>query len=116
MAFSWFRDTVVRLRAPLVTDAYGNRVRDWAAAGRVPMSGWRVQPVQGTRLKTAETIPREGLERMRRAFGPHGADVVRTDRIEWAGSVWEIDGDVDPWRGPSGRIAHIELMLTRVEG
>lgn len=116
MPFPWFRDSIVRVRAPLVTGPYGDPERDWEAAERTPLTGWRVQPVQGSRQTAAETIPRDGLERSRRAFGPIGADIEQTDRIEWAGATWGIDGDVDRWRGPTGRLAHTEMLLTRMEG
>ncbi|ONK09439.1 hypothetical protein [Streptomyces sp. MP131-18] len=116
MPFPWFRDSVTRVRAPLVTNPYGDPVRDWASAVRTTLTGWRVQPVQGSRQTAAETIPRDGLERNRRAFGPIGADIETTDRIEWAGVTWVIDGDVDRWRGPTGRLAHTEILLTRMEG
>ncbi|MBL3808517.1 hypothetical protein ACFWFV_14060 [Streptomyces diastaticus] len=116
MSFGWHRDTIVRVRAPMATDPYGNPRRDWANAERTPMPGWRVQPVQGARQTAAETIPREGLERSRRLFGPISADIESTDRIEWQGEVWVIDGDVDRWRGPTGRLAHTELLMQRMEG
>lgn len=116
MPFTWFGDTLVRVRAPLVEDDYGDPVRDWAAAERAPLPGWRVQPMQGSRVNVADTLPRDGLDRQRRAFGPPGADVLTTDRIEWQGVTWTIDGDVDHWRSPTGRLAHTELILARMEG
>lgn len=117
MPFGWYVDTIVRLRAPLVPDGYGDgQLRDWGQAVSTPLTGWRVQPVQSARAMTAETIPRDGLDRSRRAFGPYDVDLVQTDRIEWAGAVWVIDSDIDQWRGPTGRIAHTEILLTRMEG
>jgi hypothetical protein len=114
--FAWHNDTIIRLRAPLVNDPYGNPVWDWDNATSTPLAGWRVQPMQGSRVSAAETIPREGLERGRRLFGPYDADVLTTDRIEWDGVVWSIDGDVDRWRSPTGALAHAEIILTRMEG
>jgi hypothetical protein len=114
--FVWHRDVLVRVRAPVVDDPYGNPVRDWDAATSTDLSGWRVQPVQGSRQNTADTLPRDGLERRQRAFGPPDADVLRTDRIEWQGETWIVDGDVDRWRSPTGRLAHTELILQRMEG
>ncbi|NJQ04289.1 hypothetical protein [Streptomyces lonarensis] len=114
--FGWHRDTLTRLRAPETTDTYGNPTRDWSAAGRLEMPGWRVQPMQGSRATAAETIPREGLARMRRCFGPPGADVLTTDRVEWQGETWRIEGDVDLWRSPTGRLDHTELIISRMEG
>ncbi|MFB7900035.1 hypothetical protein ACFC1B_27335 [Streptomyces xiamenensis] len=116
MSFSWHRDTLVIIRAPIVTDPYGNPRRDWAAATRTPLPGCRVQPVQGSRVNASDTIPREGLDRRRRVFAPLAADIESTDRIEWAGETWVIEGDVDRWRGPTGAVAHTELILSRMEG
>ena len=116
MPFSWHTDTIVRIRAPLVTSPYGDPERDWGAATRTDLTGWRIQPVQGSRVNVADTLPREGLDRRQRAFGPYDADIETTDRIEWQGVTWVVDGDVDRWRGPTGRIAHTEMVLARMEG
>lgn len=116
MSFSWHTDTITRLRAPLVANDYGDPERDWSAATSTPLSGWRVQPMQGSRVNVADTLPRDGLDRRHRAFGPYDADVEPTDRIQWQGTTWRIDGDVDRWRSPTGALAHTELILARMEG
>lgn len=116
MPFSWHTDTITRIRAPLVTSPYGDPERDWDAATSTPLSGWRIQPMQGSRVNVADTLPRDGLDRRHRAFGPFASDVLTTDRIEWQGETWRIEGDVDRWRSPTGSIAHTELILARMEG
>lgn len=116
MVFSWHTDTITRIRAPMATDSYNNPVRDWGNAVETPLTGWRVQPVQGSRRNVADTIPRDGLEKRRRAFGPPGVDLLPTDRVRWKGVVWVIDGDVDAWGSPTGQLAHTEVMLVRMEG
>lgn len=116
MPFSWHTDTVIRVRAPLVSNDYGDLERDWAAATSTPLAGWRVQPMQGSRVNVADSLPREGLDRRQRAFGPYDTDMLTTDRVEWQGETWVVDGDVDRWRSPTGALAHTELVLARMEG
>lgn len=116
MTFGWFRHTITVVRAARTTDRYGNPVLDWDAATRHDVRRCRVQPVQGSRVNMAETIPRDGVETRRRVFIPAGADIDHLDRIEYLGLTYQIDGDVDAWPSPTGRLAHIELMLSRVEG
>lgn len=116
MPFGWFGDTITRVRAPLVDNAYGDPERDWGAAERTALTGWRLQPMDGARVTDADTLPRDGLDIRRRAFGPAGADVLTTDRIEWEGATWRVEGDVSRWRSPTGALAHTELILARMEG
>jgi hypothetical protein len=114
--FAWHTDTLVRVRAPEVTNEYGDPERDWDAATSTPLAGWRVQPMQGSRVNVADTIPRDGLDKRRRAFGPYDADIQTTDRIEWDAATWTIEGDIDRWRSPTGALAHTEVILARMEG
>ncbi|NJQ14223.1 hypothetical protein [Streptomyces bohaiensis] len=113
----WHRDRLTRVRADVVADAYGNPTRDWPNAVRAELPGeWRVQPMPGVDVDTAETLPRDGLDRSRRAYGPLDADVLATDRIEWDGETWVISGEIGRHRSPTGAIDHTVMTLTRMEG
>lgn len=105
-------DTVVIVRAAVVT-GYGNaRTLDWEGAARVAVRG-SVQPqssieTTGARDRTATTC---------RVFLPRTADIRSTDRIEWGGGVWEVEGDPSRWPDPfGGGVHHIELTMSRTLG
>lgn len=48
---------------------------------------------------------------------PPGVDVVATDQFRIRGAVYEVDGDSMDWRSPfTGRVAPVQIMLTKVTG
>jgi hypothetical protein len=101
-------ETVIRRRAPLVDGPYGNQVRDWENAPPVTYPA-EVQPVS-----SAEDVvdQQRTVTRWRLFLGP-GADLEATDRIEWDGATYEVDGDVERWER-RGVLHHIEAVLMRV--
>lgn len=112
-----YAETVVRLRAPLVDDAYGNPVRDWANAAEfeVPF-GVQVQP--STSVEPIE-VGRASVVTHHRLLTPIGVDLdlLRTDRIRWRGEDFDVDGEVARHMRPStGTVHHVEAMLKRVGG
>lgn len=117
MGVSFHRDTVTRVRAPLADDRYGDDVRDWANATTQDIPGCRIAPASiAADDSPSNVIDRDRLNRRFNFFGPPGADLVASDRIRWQGEDYDITGDVRHWRSPSGRLAHIEADLLRVEG
>ena len=63
------------------------------------------------------------MNRLHPVFGPGedrnapaAADIRDTDRIEYEGVTYDIDGSVERWPSPTGRLAHIEARLVRTEG
>lgn len=106
------RDTITVLRAELVTDAYNNEVFDWPNAARTDVSGCRVQPDRGT----DNTLDREAITTRWRLFAPAGTDLLATDRVEHQGVVYVVEGSVEDWPSPTGRLAHIEALLRRTDG
>ena len=104
-------DVVEVVRPHYVTDGYGNTVPDWTSATRTSYTG-SVQPTSGA----AVTGNRDGTVASWRAFlWPEDADIRPTDRIEYAGRVFEIDGDVGRWT-IAGLGSHIEADLRAWEG
>jgi hypothetical protein len=103
--------TVTLLRAPFVTDAYGNEgtERDWAAPVRTDVPGCSVQPARSDEY----VVDREAVIVRLRAFCPGLVDVESTDRAEFDGDTYYIDG-VEPWRFEP--LSHTDLLLRRVEG
>jgi len=111
---SWFRETVTRLRAPYVTDEYGNEssTRDWALAVPLTISPCSVQPMVG-----AETlIDRDAVANRWIIYAPPGADIKPTDRIVHNGTTYEVRSDIRRWPSASGALDNTQLELERVDG
>lgn len=114
----FFHQSVVRLRAPVVPDRYGNRVRDWAAAERTPWTGVSVQPAG--RSEDQATGDRDTATTGWSLQSQPGVDLdlLPTDRVELAdGVVCEVVGEVARHPDPWGRgVHHVEATLQRVTG
>jgi hypothetical protein len=107
---SLLNSTVVRLRAPMAADAYGNLAPDWAAADRLPIRA-RVQQDS----QQEDTLDRDQQTAVFTVFLPPGADVTGSDRLEWAGRTLELTGPpatVDGYSAPH----HVEARAREVVG
>jgi hypothetical protein len=50
-------------------------------------------------------------------YAPYGTDIVHTDQLEVDGDLFEVDGEVGPWKNPfTGWEAGIEVALNRAAG
>lgn len=111
---------------PIVTDlvtivravkavGYGNAITlDWGPAASRATVEANVQPA-GT--SEATDGGRDRVTRRIRVFLHAGTDVVATDRIEWGGAAWEVDGEPERWPDPTGGGEHhVELTATRIVG
>lgn len=108
--------TIVRVRAPLVADRYGNRKRDWTAATRATVTGVNVQPAGSPPQSDEDTTDRQTTITGWRLYTPQGMDVdlLETDRVEYEGMTLEVDGKVGRWR-IDGRVHHVEAALREVD-
>lgn len=108
-------ETVTRLRAAVVVDAYGDETRDWAAAERVTVAGCAMAPTVEPEFHQAG---RDGVEVGWTLYAPFDADVTAYDRIEHPTyGLFEVDGDPGKWRSPfSGLEAGTTVRLRRIEG
>lgn len=104
--------TVIRLRASVVEDAYHNQVLDWDNPTRMVIPGCRVQPLD----TDAYDADRNAVIVRLRLILPPGVDVVSTDRIEWRGAPYELDGAVGEVDSATGALAHGEAILRKVDG
>ena len=101
--------TVTLLRSSTLTeDAYGNEERDWSNPARTDYTGCSVQPAGADEY----TVDRESVIVRLRAFIPGVVDALSTDRAEYAGDVYYIDG-VEPWAFEP--LSHTDLLLRRVQ-
>ena len=103
------------LRAPLVTNEYGDQQRDWPNAVVVSSSssGWRVDP--STAFEQNDTT-RDAEVTVWRAYGPLSADVEADDRVVSRGETFEVDEPPARFRSPRGNLGHTVLMLKQVDG
>jgi len=113
---SWFRETVVRLRAPYVTDEYGNETstRDWALAVPLSITPCSVQPMVGS--EQFEGGDRDAIVNRWIIYAPPGADIVAYDRIQHNGVTYEVRSDIRRWPSASGGLDNTQLELERVDG
>lgn len=111
-----YPETIVRLRAPLVTDRYGASAPDWPNAVELTVTNVQVQPSSATE---PVEVGRTAAITSMRLLTPIGTDLdlLRTDRVRWSGDVWQVDGEVARHMRPSdGTVHHVEAMLRRVAG
>ena len=108
---SFASQTVTVRRAPLVADAHGG-YRDWSVATPSTLTGCLVQPVSSSE----EATNRDGVVADARMHAPAGTDVLSSDRLVVDGAEYEVIGEPLRWPSPTGALAHVEVLLRRVEG
>jgi len=74
-------------------DDYGNTVPDWATPSELTITGCSVQPGGGS----DQFDNREAITTLYTVWAPLSADVVDTDRVRFAGTVYAIDGAIEVW-------------------
>jgi hypothetical protein len=102
--------TVVVVRAGTsAEDEYGNEIPGWNDPTETTVTGCSVQPVVGTEnLSGRDTV----VSRWQ-LFAPDGTDLLATDRVEWDGDTYEVDGEVQRWGFPP--LSHLVALLRRGE-
>lgn len=103
--------SVTRLRPSSTTDDYGNTVADWSAPVTLTIVGCSVQPGGGS----DQFDNREAITTLYSVWAPLTADVVDTDRIEFAGTVYDIDGNIELW-AVGTPLDHKVIRLKAVSG
>ncbi|GAB7039706.1 MULTISPECIES: phage head completion protein [Catenuloplanes] len=102
------RDRITRLRAPLIADGYGNQGPDWPAAVTAVLRA-SVQPASSTE----DVVDEQRTVTRWRVWLPRTADLLATDRIEWDGQTYEVEGDVEHWKD-RGQLHHLEAVMIKV--
>jgi hypothetical protein len=106
---SFHTETVEILAGSTASDRYGNTATDWTDPSVRRVSGCRLDPVPSTEI----------LERVTRRwvlYAPPDTPLTAYSRVRWRGVVYDVTGEVRRWESPTGRLAHIEADLERVEG
>jgi len=102
--------TVTVVRPGSKPSAYGNTTTDdWSTATRTPVPGCSVQPMPSSEY----TVDRDNTATLFQAWLPISADVLSTDRLEWAGQSFDVEGAVQRWDFPP--LAHQVATLRRSE-
>lgn len=103
--------SATRLRAATSTDPYSGDETglDWNSPNRLVLEKCSIQPVQSGEI----TFDRDTFTARWWLWTPGHPDIGGRDRIEYAGEVYEIEGDVMQW---PGRLPHTQLMLKKVDG
>lgn len=114
----FFDQTVVRVRAGVRIDRGGNQIPDWSAdaVSRQTILEVNVQPTTASEATTPERV---AVVTGWHLQSPPGVDVDVTamDRIEWAGMLLEVVGEVARWFDPlDGTVHHVEFDLVRATG
>ena len=108
------RETVTRLRAPLVTDDRGGQRRDWDNATRLDIHPATIAPRQAD---TTEQNGRQGIIVGLTLYLPADSDVLTTDRLEVRDVTYDVEGEPGDWRHPlTGRRPGLEVNVRRVDG
>lgn len=108
---SFCNDSIKVVRAPLVSSR-GSVERDWSRATETTLNGCSVQP-------TATSANLEGREQTAIAFdcyAPQDSDIQASDRIEFNGESYAIDGVPFEWKSPTGAVSHMLIKLKRWQG
>lgn len=107
--------TVTIIRATYVVDDFGD-LRPTGPPSRTVIAGCALAP----RSSSDVTEPaRQGVLVGLTLYIPDPAvDIVPTDRVEWGGVLYDIDGDVGVWRSPfaAGLVDGVEVALRRTIG
>ena len=101
--------TITVIRPP---ERDGNGDPKPGTGGRTDVDGCSVQPRQSVEANDLRNTVTTGLV----AFVPAGADIRATDRIEWRGVTYAVDGEPADWQDLDAVPSHVEVALTRVEG
>lgn len=103
--------SATRLRPVMEVDPYSGEEtkEDWTTPDRLELTPASIQPMQSGEI----TFDRDTFTARWWLWTPGHPDVKGRDKIEYAGEVYEIEGDVMQW---PGRLAHTQLMLKKVDG
>ncbi|MCX4801783.1 hypothetical protein OG594_08980 [Streptomyces sp. NBC_01214] len=113
-----FNQTAVRVRAGTRLDRGGNTIPDWSpgAVTELTVTGLNIQPnSQSERADEERTAVVTGY-RVQSAEGT-APDITAADRIEYAGLVYEVEGEVGVWPELfSDTVHHIDFVMVRATG
>lgn len=107
-------ERIYRLRAPWVTDAWGNGGHyDWSDPVRAPIDRVSVAPRFSDDGSSRWTATIVGIT----IYCPPGIELLDTDKLEVRGVIYEIEGDAAAWVNPYTQTeVGVQAALRRVDG
>lgn len=119
MTISFKNQTVIVERAATIVER-GDTLLDWSNTSDHELSGCRLQPMATDEVlfTGAEQggVARDAVITRWKLFGPYDGDLTARDRVQFEGTTYEVDGQVQRWRSPTGVLDHLECVLRLVEG
>ena len=112
MPLSFMKDTVTRLRAPLIVKN-GMECRDWDNAEQDTIGNVQVT-AQSTSSDMDGRVTQVADRRTLRAG--YAADIEPGDRIIWNDVAYIVEGEVFHTKSPTGRVSSTRCTLARWEG
>jgi hypothetical protein len=115
-----FNQTAVRLRAGTKIDRGNNTIPDWSNPTRLTVTGLNIQP--NAPANTASEIADEQRDAVITGYRVQSAegtapDIKATDRIQWRGQTFEVEGEVATWPDLfTDTVHHIEFAMRRATG
>ena len=110
--FAWTKDTVTRIR-PGTKESRGTIIPDWSKATSADVVNCSMQPASTSLSQDGRVL---GIMDGFTLYAPIDADIHAGDRIGYAGNTYTINGDVRPWKSPTGATAHLVVNLVRWSG
>ena len=115
MTRSFYKDTVVRIRAGIAPNPHSSSGSglDWSAPARLVINGCRVQVLSSAERETRPEITH-------RLLLPISADIEADDRVEFVDArgrtrTSHVDGEPTWGRGPTGAAQHAEARLRAMD-
>lgn len=108
----WCEETVIRIR-PGTTTSRGSVIPDWNNADSLEITGCSVQPASTGLSQDGRVL---GISEGLTVYLPYDSDVIEGDRIEYDGTVYEINGKPKRWKSATGRVSHMQLNIERWQG
>ena len=112
MPLSFMRDTVTVVR-PLTVEKRGSYVTTWDGAPTHTLDRCQVTASSTSREFGGRVVQVTDRKTLRALYD---ADVQAGDRIIYAGTTYEIDGEVIKTASPTGRVSSTRCELVRWEG
>lgn len=94
-----FGETVERLRATAITDPYSGELTElsWDSPDELAIDYVAVEPRPSSEpLEDARNAVVSGYT----LYMEYGSDITSADRVRVRGVVYEVEGEVAPWRNP----------------
>lgn len=111
MTISFKNQTVTVIRPAWVNER-GTLIPDWGNVTEHTVTGCRVQPAAGDEVHGL----RDAVINRWNLYAPPAADIEATDRVRYAGIVYDVEGEIRRWPSPTGFLANTQATLQRVEG